>query len=254
MLLARFEKEKVNFGIPGDSSPRLVFWAGRTKEAVDKMFDCLESSPLDAEFIGLLHNIQKYEESRYLYRGYIILEKGDTATDYKAKCKSRVVNHCDVAKKPVVWMFAGMGSQWTGMATSLMQIDFFRNTIYKCHDILKPHGLDLISIVTSTDATTFDNILHSFVGIAAIQIAIVDILRLLDVPFDYCIGHSVGELGCAYADGTLTAEQMIKAAYARGIVSVQTEVVHGSMAAVGLSYSEIKDMVPPSIEIACHNR
>ena len=32
------------------------------------------------------------------------------------------------------------------------------------------------------------------------------------------IGHSVGELGCAYADGSFTAEEVIKAAYWRGIV------------------------------------
>lgn len=61
-------------------------------------------------------------------------------------------------------------------------------------------------------------------------------------------------MGCAYADGTLTAEQMIKAAYARGLVSTQTKVIPGSMAAVGLCYNEIKDMVPESIKIACHNR
>lgn len=254
MLLARFEKEKTNFGIPDDSIPRLVFWTGRTIEAVDKVFDSLESKPLDVEFIGLLHNIQNYQESGHSYRGYITLEKGDTENQNKAKCKSRAVDRIDDIKRPVVWMFTGMGSQWIGMATSLMQIDLFRETIYKCHEILKPYGLDLVSIVTSTDETTFDNIIHSFVGITAIQIAIVNILRLLDVPFDYCIGHSSGELGCAYADGTFTAEQMINAAYARGLVAIQTEVVYGSMAAVGLSYSEIKDIVPQSIEIACHNR
>lgn len=254
MLLARFEKEKVNMGLPDDDLPRIVLWSGRTKESVDKLFDNLEAKPLDAEFIGLLHNIHKYEQAGFMYRGYSILEKSDANNNNLAKCKGRVVDHFDVVKRPVIWVFTGMGSQWTGMATSLMQIDKFRETIQKCHEILKPYGLDLISIVTSTDDTTFDKIIHSFVGIAAIQIAIVDILKLLDVPFDYCIGHSVGELGCAYADGTLTAEQMIKAAYARGLVSTQTKVVSGSMAAVGMSYEEIKDMIPPSIEIACHNR
>lgn len=254
VLLERFEKEKIKFSTTKDSIPRLVVWAGRTKEATDKVFDSLESKPLDIEFIGLLHSIQKYEQTGHLYRGFMILEEGDTGSDNMAKCTNRIVDHCDVVKRPVVWMFTGMGAQWIGMGTSLMQIDVFRETIYKCHEILEPYGLDLISIVTSSDETTFDNIIHSFVGIAAIQIAIVDILRLLDMPFDYCIGHSVGELGCAYADGTLTAEQMIKAAYARGLVSVQTKIILGSMAAVGRSYEEIEYMVPESIEIACHNR
>lgn len=89
------------------------------------------------------------------------------------------------------------------MATSLMQIDMFRATIYKLHEVLKPYGLDLITIVTSPDESTFDNILNSFVGIAAIQIALVDILRVLEIPFDLCIGHSVGELGWSISNDQL---------------------------------------------------
>ncbi|XP_031637736.1 fatty acid synthase-like, partial [Contarinia nasturtii] len=253
VLLGRFEKEKVNCGIPSDSCPRLVLWAGRTKEGVEKIFNTLETKPLDAEFISLLHNIQKYEQSGFLYRGYTILEKNDVNNNNTAICKNRVIDHFDAIKRPVVWMFTGMGSQWTGMATSMMKIDVYRETIYKCHEILKPYGLDLISIVTSTDNTTFDNIKNSFVGIAAIQIAIVNILKTLQIPFDYCIGHSVGELGCGFADGSITAEQMLRAAYSRGVVSLETKVICGSMAAVGLSYEEVKDMLPEGIEVACHN-
>lgn len=81
----------------------------------------------------------------------------------------------------------------------------------------------------------------------------VDVLRSVGIEPDNIIGHSVGELGCAYADGCFTAEQMILAAYSRGLASVETKVIHGSMAAVGLGYQELKDMCPPDIEIACHN-
>lgn len=35
---------------------------------------------------------------------------------------------------------------------------------------------------------------------------------------DGIVGHSVGELGCAYADGSFTAEEVILAAYWRGMV------------------------------------
>lgn len=173
----------------------MVLWASRTKEGVEKAFDILETKPLDAEFMSLLHNIQKYEQSGFLYRGYSILDKNDANDKNTAICRSRMIDHFDAAKRPIVWLFTGMGSQWTGMATSMMKIDLYRETIYKCHEILKPYGLDLISIVTTTDDTIFNNIIHSFVGIAAIQIAIVNILRALQIPFDYCIGHSVGELG-----------------------------------------------------------
>lgn len=111
ILLARFEKEKVNFGIPADSTPRLLLWAGRTQAAVEKVFDTLESKPLDAELIGLLQNIQKYEQSGNLYRGYTILEKNDANNNSTAKSKTRIIDHFDSEKRPVVWLFTGMGSQ-----------------------------------------------------------------------------------------------------------------------------------------------
>ena len=63
-----------------------------------------------------------------------------------------------------------MGSQWPTMASHLMQLPIFAETIEICHNILLPKGVDLKHIITTDDATIFDNILHSFVGIAAIQV------------------------------------------------------------------------------------
>lgn len=61
----------------------------------------------------------------------------------------------------------------------------------------------------------------------------MDVLYSIGIFPDNLLGHSVGELGCAYADGCFTAEQMILAAYYRGLASVETEFIRGSMAAVG---------------------
>jgi fatty acid synthase len=62
---------------------------------------------------------------------------------------------------------------------------------------------------------------------------LVDVLKTLEIEPDGIVGHSVGELGCAYADGCFTAEQMILSAYARGRASVETKLIKGMMAAVG---------------------
>lgn len=61
----------------------------------------------------------------------------------------------------------------------------------------------------------------------------VDILRAVGIVPDGIIGHSVGELGCAYADGSLTAEEMVLAAYFRGKASLESENIKGMMAAIG---------------------
>lgn len=62
----------------------------------------------------------------------------------------------------------------------------------------------------------------------------MDLLRHLGInDIAGLVGHSVGELGCAYADGTLTAEQTVLAAYWRGRAVQEAELPVGAMAAVG---------------------
>lgn len=63
-----------------------------------------------------------------------------------------------------------MGSQWNGMGKQLLNIPTFAEAIQKCEAVLKPKGVDLMEIITSEDSKMFDNILNSFVGIAAIQV------------------------------------------------------------------------------------
>ena len=249
-LLRRNPKNKLNNGAPFDSLPRIVNWSGRTEEAIHIFLDSMVTQPLDAEYVSLIHSTQSEETAGYIFRGYGLFDQNPGGN---AICLSKEIQHFPGMKRPIVWVFSGMGSQWPEMGASLMELPIFRDSIFKSHEILRPYGLDLINIITSSDQMMFENILHSFVGIAAIQVAIVDVLRTLNLSPDLIIGHSVGELGCAYADECFTAEQMVLAAYSRGLVSVQTKVIKGSMAAVGLSYRQIQNMLPPSIEVACHN-
>ncbi|KAL0867562.1 hypothetical protein ABMA27_008331 [Loxostege sticticalis] len=232
------------------SIPYLVTVSGRQESAVQKILDELKSHPIDPEQLALLHNIHHMNISGHLGRGFTIL---DTNSDQKTYSLMEKCEYFDAAKKPLWFVYSGMGSQWAGMGAQLMRIPIFAAAIQRCHQALSPKGIDIVHIITSPDKTIFDNILHSFVGIAAVQIGLTDVLRELGLVPDKIIGHSVGELGCAYADGCFTAEEMILSAYSRGLVSVQTPFIRGSMAAVGVGYQQIINMVPPEIEVACHN-
>ncbi|CAH2266207.1 jg17797 [Pararge aegeria aegeria] len=230
--------------------PRLVFLSGRQESSVNKIIQDLKSRSVDPEEIALLHNIHKNRISGHVGRGFILL---DTNAKNETICLHEKSNYFDDAKRPLWFVYSGMGSQWAGMGAHLMRIPIFAAAIEKCRLVLEPKGVDIVHIITSTDKTIFDNILNSFVGISAIQIGLTDVLRALEIVPDKIIGHSVGELGCAYADGCFTAEEMILAAYSRGLVSVQTPLIRGSMAAVGIGYEKISKMCPPEIEVACHN-
>lgn len=61
----------------------------------------------------------------------------------------------------------------------------------------------------------------------------MDVLTAIGIHPDGIVGHSVGELGCAYADGTFTAEQTVLAAYWRGRCILECKLPIGAMAAIG---------------------
>ncbi|KAJ8713074.1 hypothetical protein PYW08_008378 [Mythimna loreyi] len=232
------------------SFPRLVTLSGRQESAITKVFEELKSRPIDAEELALLHNFHSSNISGHLSRGYTIL---DTDENQKTVSLCEKSEYFDEARRPLWFVYSGMGSQWAGMGAQLMRIPIFAAAIERCHQVLAPEGLDIVKIITSPDKEVLEDIRNCFVGIAAIQIGLTDILYELGLKPDGIIGHSVGEQGCAYADGCLSAEEMILCAFYRGQVSLTTPLIHGSMAAVGLGYEQISKMCPPEIDVACHN-
>lgn len=105
-------------------------------------------------------------------------------------------------------------------------------SLFRCAAALQTEGLDLLGLLNSDDPNIYDNVLHSFVSIAAIQVALTDLLFSLGIKPDGILGHSVGELGCAYADGTFTDQQTVLAAYWRGRSILESKLPPGAMAAI----------------------
>lgn len=107
----------------------------------------------------------------------------------------------------------------------------------------------------------------------------VDVLYAAGIKPDGMFGHSLGENGCAYADGCFTKYQAIMAAYYRGQASSVVPLSKGLMAAVGkyfannwirncvhqfrtifingimhagMSYDKLPKL-PDNVQVACHN-
>ncbi|OXU24446.1 hypothetical protein TSAR_011485 [Trichomalopsis sarcophagae] len=231
-----------------DNLPRLVTVSGRTEEAVSTILDYVQNNSANHDFIQLIYNIFESNVNNHLFRGYTVTSDKNTSSSKKHKTMF------DSGKKrDVWWIFSGMGSQWVTMGKELLKLSVFEKAIKKCDAVLKPKGYDIFKIITDNDPEMFSNVIHSFIGIAAIQVGLVDVLKSVGLNPDYLIGHSVGELGCAYADGCFTAEQMVLAALSRGLASVETELIYGSMAAVGLGYEDVAPLCPSDIDVACHN-
>lgn len=65
------------------------------------------------------------------------------------------------------------------------------------------------------------------------QIGLIDLLSCMGLRPDGIIGHSLGEVACGYADGCLSQEEAVLAAYWRGQCIKEAHLPPGAMAAVG---------------------
>ncbi|XP_053612449.1 fatty acid synthase-like [Plodia interpunctella] len=225
--------------------PRLVVASGRTEQAVQAVLRHAAMHHDDAELHALIDAVHAQNIPGHSFRGYSIL------TD---KPVEDIVEAEGIGEKRPIWfVFSGMGSQWAGMARDLMRIPTFAATIDCAAKALRPHSIDLVNILTTANEAAFDEVINSFVSIASVQVALVNILREIGLHPDGIIGHSVGELGCAYADETLTVEQVVLAAYWRGRSIHDAKLEPGAMAAVGLTWEQCEERCPPEIIPACHN-
>lgn len=225
-------------------APRLVLASGRSEEAAAEMLALAAAHPLDRDLHALLDAVHAQNIPGHAHRGYAVLSDSPLQD----------IQEMDAGEpRPVWFVFSGMGSQWAGMGRDLMRLPVFAASVMRSAKALRSHGLDLVHVLTEAPDTAFDDVVLSFVSIAAVQVALVDVLRELGIRPDGILGHSVGEIGCAYADETLSAEQAVLAAYWRGRSIVDAKLAKGAMAAVGLSWEDCEARCPPDVAPACHN-
>ncbi|XP_077526205.1 fatty acid synthase-like [Haemaphysalis longicornis] len=228
--------------------PRLVLMAGRNKESLTRNLDRLEAEgPYPDSAYALLNQVGQPSVKQFPFRGFALVP-----VDGSEKDVVKFAEQAPAAKRPLWFVFTGMGCQWNGMAKQMMQFDVFARSIRKSHEVVKQFDIDLIDLVTSDNASNA-TMVSPFVSVAAIQVALVDMFRALGVEPDGVLGHSVGEIGCGYADGGLTAEQTLLYAYWRGRCVELGGVPKGAMAAVGLTWEEAAKRCPKNVFPACHN-
>ncbi|XP_032678573.1 fatty acid synthase-like isoform X2 [Odontomachus brunneus] len=245
LLLAPNIKQKINNGLPKDNLPRLIVLSGRTEQAVESFLHEIEHQPIDVEYVRLLHNIYADEMLNHPYRGYTIVE---------AQPSGNIINEIEYytgTKKPICFVFSGIGSQWLGMGEALLRFPAFSKTVEKCDEILKARGIHIIEILTSKQKTTFDDILNSIVGITVMQLGLIDLLMSVNIAPDYVIGYSIGELCCGYVAGDFTVEQVILSTYYIGLALSEINVVECAMANIDLDYKSVKAICPADIEVIC---
>lgn len=150
--------------------PVVVPASGRTEESVKKMLQFARENVGCKDLLSLLTELSSTPLNTFTHRGYAIIGSENAIEDV-VKVQSN--------PRPIWYVFSGMGTQWPGMGEKLMQIPTFHESISKTAEILKEFGVDLVKIITKSDANTYNNTINSFVGLASIQIALVNCLKAL---------------------------------------------------------------------------
>ncbi|GFR25329.1 fatty acid synthase, partial [Trichonephila clavata] len=135
------------------------------------------------------------------------------------------------------------------MVKNLMEIEVFASSVKKSAETLKRYGLDLIDLLTNEEKTEIHlrNITSAYSMIVAIQIGLIDILNAVGIVPEGLIGYGVEELLCGYADASLTAEQVILAAYWTARTLEESNFEAGTMVDLGMSWSEVHKYCPKDI-------
>ena len=149
------------------------------------------------------------------------------------------------AKRRLVFVFGGQGSQWWGMAHQLLrQEPVFRQTMEECDRILKLEGS--WSLLEELQADQSASRLHVTAiaqpAIFSIQVALAALWKSWGIEPDAVVGHSVGEVAAAHISGFLDLETAARVILHRGRcmdLAPQT----GRMLAAGISEEEAIEVV-----------
>lgn len=158
----------------------------------------------------------------------------------------------------LTFVFTGQGAQWPAMGKELIeQFPSFRHDIEQMGEHLKqlPHPpswnlldeLLLEGMKSRVSKSEFSQPLCT-----AVQVALVNLLKVLGISPGSVLGHSSGEIGAAYAAGSLSAEGAVTVAYYRGLVTLKSEK-QGVMAAIGIGRAEAALYLEKGAVIACDN-
>ncbi|KAI9784711.1 MAG: hypothetical protein M1835_003514 [Candelina submexicana] len=158
----------------------------------------------------------------------------------------------------VTFVFTGQGAQWAGMAKQLM-LDFAesREDIKMMNRVLTglprpPMWTMEEELAEGKNTSHIDEAEFSQPLCAAVQVALINLLKSWGVSPAAIIGHSSGEIAAAYASNAITAKSAIIIAYYHGQVS-KKQTRPGGMLAVGMSQVAITPYLMEGLVVACEN-
>ncbi|KAK4508228.1 hypothetical protein PRZ48_001966 [Zasmidium cellare] len=152
------------------------------------------------------------------------VEMGDAAST--SSILETVGAHTVDERPAFLGIFTGQGAQWPSMGRNLvLNCPSFRQSIARCEESLVALGKDAPvwsltnELLVEGEMSRVHEAAIAHPASLAVQIGLIDLLRISGIAFHSVVGHSSGETAAAYAAGNLSAWDAIRIAYYRGVYS-----------------------------------
>ena len=250
-VILRGERKPVSMDQKLTDNVTLAFpVASRTAEGLAKLMDFVVAHRDEKEVLVLLQPVMS---APHINRGYLLWKAGSHSGFEPRKTIADTgssVGSTRSRKRPVWFVFCGMGSQWSGMGQDLLQYPVFRQTIERCYAALPP---DVRNVITTGGLNDSCSVLDETTAICVVSLALFEMLRVVGIVPDGLIGHSLGEVSACCADGCLTLEQAVQLIFWRAKCISDANIPPGAMAAAGLTWEEAERRCPEGVWPACNN-
>ena len=180
--------------------------------------------------------------------------------DLESQIKQRAEKSPDVgvqsssSESPaILGIFTGQGAQYAGMAADLiLSSSSARSCIENLEKSLsalpmsdRPQWSLVKELLANASSSRVAEAAISQPLCTAVQILLVDILGEAGLRFHAVIGHSSGDIACAYAAGRISAHDAIRISYYRGLhshLAIGKDEVKGAMLAVATSKEDAQEI------------
>ncbi|KAL7947193.1 putative polyketide synthase [Trichoderma barbatum] len=199
------------------------------------------------------------------WKGFIIAESApDLVTKIQAFDTTSLARSSLKKQLQIGFIFCGQGAQWAQMGTDLMSFNVYSASLKEAScflQIVLGSRFDLLKeILRGAEDTRISDPEISQPATTALQVALVDLLKSLDIQPKSALGHSSGEIAAAYASGVISRYDAWRIAYYRGLAAAsipfRASKLKGGMMVVSMSTEEVSAYlarVKKPAQIACIN-
>ncbi|KAF2837925.1 hypothetical protein M501DRAFT_977330 [Patellaria atrata CBS 101060] len=238
----------------------LLLFSSHNEATLRKNIEAVSEVLYEYSLSNLAYTLSS-RRGRFSNRAFAVISEEEVSANSSQHFQSRFKAGSIKGTDPILaFIFTGQGAHWPQMGLSLAkQYPSVLETFQYLDGILAstPHPPSWTIMEVLQAPKSISRINNSELSqplCTAVQIAIVDLLRVWGIMPKAVVGHSSGEIAAAYTTGYLSASTAIIIAYQRGI-SASRRNVPGAMLAVGLGADHVNPFIEniDDIAIACHN-